>query len=78
MQTEHQAINHHVISYALVTQEANYAFWLDTRQTLEDWLGEYLSRSHMKNLERIWSDQKLHNMLRIKEDTCLQCLIWMF
>lgn len=40
---ERQAINHQVISYASITQDAHHALWLEARQTLEDWFGEYLT-----------------------------------
>lgn len=38
-----QAINHQVISYASITQDAHHAFWLEAGQTLEDWFSEYLT-----------------------------------
>lgn len=37
MRVERQAINHQVIGYASVTQDAHHAFWLESGQTLEDW-----------------------------------------
>lgn len=43
MRVKRQAINHQVISYASVTQDAHHAFWLEAGQTLEDWFGEYLT-----------------------------------
>lgn len=43
MRVERQAINHTVISYASLTQDAHHAFWLEAGQTLEDWSGEYLT-----------------------------------
>lgn len=43
MWVERQAINHQVISYASITQDAHHGFWLEAGQTLEDWFGEYLT-----------------------------------
>lgn len=37
-----QPINHQVISYASITQDARHAFWLEAGQTLEEWFGEYI------------------------------------
>lgn len=43
MRVECQAINHQVISYASITQDAHHAPWLEAGQTLEDWFGECLT-----------------------------------
>lgn len=45
MRAECQAINHRVISYASITQDAHHALWLEARQTVEDWFGEYFTIS---------------------------------